>query len=84
MGRGEMTKILIIAAAMLGFCAFAAGARADCASELKVVKVKLGEIKDEQRREELLKLADKAEFEQGSGRERLCVEAVEHAKLLLK
>ncbi|MBV8653153.1 MAG: hypothetical protein JO255_16935 [Alphaproteobacteria bacterium] len=78
-----MTKILIIAAGILGVCVCGAAARADCASELKAVKVKLGEVKDEQRREELLKLADKAEFEQASGRERLCVQAVDHAKLLL-
>jgi hypothetical protein len=79
-----MTKIMIIAAGILGFCACGAPAHADCASELGAVKVKLGEVKDEPRREELLKLADKAEFERGSGRERLCVQAVEHAKLLLK
>ena len=48
------------------------------------MKVKLGEVKDEPRREELAKLAEKAEFEHGTGRERLCVEAIEHAKLLLK
>jgi hypothetical protein len=79
-----MTKIMIIAAGILVFCASGASARADCATELDAVKVKLVQVKDEQRHEELAKLAEKAEFERGSGRERLCVDAVEHAKLLLK
>ena len=84
MGRRKMTKIMIIAAGILGFCAGGTHAWAGCASELGAVKIKLGEVKDEPRREELAKLADKAEFENGSGRERLCVDAIEHAKLLLK
>jgi hypothetical protein len=79
-----MTKIMMIAAGILVFCAAAVPAWADCATDLAVVKVKLGEVKDEQRHEELAKLADKAEFERGNGRERLCVDAIEHAKLLLK
>jgi hypothetical protein len=84
MGRGEMTKIMIAVAGILVFCASGAPARADCATELNAVKVKLSEVKDEPRHEELAKLAEKAEFEHGSGRERLCVAAIEHAKLLLK
>jgi hypothetical protein len=79
-----MTKIMLVAAVASVLGAYGLPARADCRTELDSVKIKLTAVKDEPRREELAKLAEKAEFERGSGRERLCIDAIERAKSLLK
>jgi len=61
-----------------------APARADCAGDVKSLRSAVPLVKDEKRREELVKLLDKAEKDEQAGRSALCADAVQHARALLK
>jgi hypothetical protein len=61
-----------------------APARADCASEIRALRAELAAVKDERRRQELLRLIEKAEKDDQAGRDRLCGDATQHARALLK
>lgn len=78
-----MTKMAIAAGLALTIFGAVSPARADCATQVDEIKAKLGEIKEASRREEISKLAEKAEVERRNGRERLCLDALQRAKTLL-
>lgn len=59
-------------------------ARADCAGDIATLRTELAQVKDARRREELQMLIDKAQKDNEAGRARLCGEATERARLLLK
>jgi hypothetical protein len=63
---------------------FTISARADCSADIQVVRTQATAVKDDQRRQELQKLVDKAEKDDKAGRATLCDQAVQRARLLLK
>jgi len=74
---------LVLVAAALNLLLTPA-ARADCAEELRAMRGMLAEVKDDQRRQELQRLLEKAEKDEAAGRDQLCDQAVQRAHLLLK
>jgi hypothetical protein len=64
--------------------ALTAPARADCTGDIRTVRNEAATIKDERRRQELEKLLEKAEKDNGAGGAQLCADAVQHARALLK
>ena len=79
-----MTKNWAVGLLALALLGSAGAARADCAVQLDLVRAKLRDLKEENRREEVTKLADKAEADHRNGRERLCADAIDRALALLK
>lgn len=61
-----------------------AGAAADCQADIRMVRGEIGALKDDRRRQELEKLVEKAEKDDQAGRARLCAEAVQRARVLLR
>ena len=57
---------------------------ADCGAEVQAVRAQLAAVKDQNRRQELQKLVDKAEKDDKAGRTALCDQAVQRAHTLLK
>lgn len=78
--KRAMAGILLAAAAML----MPLTARADCGDEVKAIRVKLAEVKEEGRRDELLRLIEKAEKDAQAGRDKSCDAALRHARVLLR
>ena len=79
MRRVALGVLLALAAA-----AAARPARADCTDEIRVIRTRLPEVKEDPRREELRRLVEKAEKDEGAGRAKLCDQDVRHAQALLK
>jgi hypothetical protein len=77
---------ILISAALFGYLnlLFTVPARADCGADIQVVRSQATAIKDDQRRQELQKLVEKAEKDDKAGRTSLCDQAVQRARLLLK
>jgi hypothetical protein len=59
-------------------------AGADCTADIRALRSQVAAIKDERRRLEVQKLLEKAEKDNEAGRARLCADAVQHARALLK
>jgi hypothetical protein len=59
-------------------------AHADCAGDIEAIRLKLPDIKEDARRQELEKLVDKAQRDADQGRMALCTDTVRHALVLLK
>ncbi len=76
-------KVLLASCGMIVAINVPGIARADCGDEVKAVRVKLAEVKEEARREELQRLVDKAQKDADAGRVRSCA-ALKHAHLLLR
>lgn len=68
---------------LAGFLA-TGSAHADCAADLQALRARLTVVKDPHRREEIARLAEKADIDHRAGRERLCAEAVDRALRLVK
>jgi hypothetical protein len=69
---------------MLTAVAAPGGARADCGDEAKAIRVKLSDVKEEARRDELTRLIDKAQKDADAGRLRSCVATLKYARALLR
>jgi hypothetical protein len=59
-------------------------ARANCGADIQAVQAQLPAVKDQNRRQELQKLVEKAQKDNETGRANLCVQAVKRARILLK
>lgn len=59
-------------------------ARADCTEEIHAIRTRIPEVKEDPRREELRRLVEKAEKDEGAGRAKLCDQDIRHAQALLK
>lgn len=77
---------IVIAAALFGLVnvLFTTAVRADCGTDIQAVRAQAASLKDDQRRQELQKLVEKAEKDDKAGRSALCDQAVQRARLLLK
>lgn len=83
MKRPRPAHFLPLLVALLN-ASFILSARADCGTEIQAVQAQLPAVKDQNRRQELQKLVEKAEKDDKTGRVNLCVQAVERARILLK
>jgi hypothetical protein len=76
--------LLLVTLALIANGMLTTPARADCATDIQTLRAELGSVKDPRRRQELQKLIDKAEKDNEAGRARLCGEAMERARILIK
>jgi hypothetical protein len=59
-------------------------AAADCSGDIRQLRTRLIEVREEPRRQEAQRLLDKAEKDDKAGRARQCADAVSRASILLK
>lgn len=72
-----------VALGMLLALVAASPARADCTDEIRVIRTRVPEVKEDPRREEVQRLVEKAEKDEEAGRAKLCDQDVRHAQALL-
>lgn len=84
MKRVAAHVVLGLAAATAAGLAAPGSARADCGDEVKAIRVKLTDVKEEPRREELQRLIEKAQKDAEAGRLRSCTATLKYARMLLR